>query len=99
MLNTKPASQYKEPSATRMPGRRAAAAHLGIPRPVLTLQHIERFYGVAIIVEAYRAAEAGEALQLSHVVANLGTVGVEVVRLAGDAAGLDGGDVDAGDLV
>src|SRR4051812_5869741 len=77
-----PPLQSLRSSAARMAGRRAAAMHLGVPRAVLSLQHVERLDGIAVVVEADRAAEAGEPFELGEMIADLGAVGFEIFRLA-----------------
>src|ERR1700761_9237102 len=86
-------------SATGMAGCRAAAANFRMPGSVFALQDIERLDGVAVLVEADRTTQSGEAGELGHVIADLGAIGLEVFRLAGHAAGLDRVDIDADDLI
>ena len=63
------------------------------------MQDIERLDGVAVLVEADRTTQSGEAGELGHVIADLGAIGLEVFRLAGHAAGLDRFDINADDLI
>src|ERR1700691_2881726 len=77
-------------SASRMTRHRAASLHFGRPRAILALQHIERLEGIAIVVEADRAAQSLEIIELDEVIPNRGAVRFKVFRLAGHA-GFPGG--------
>src|ERR1700733_7745415 len=86
-------------STTLFAIRRAATAHLRLPGTVLALHDIEGLDGIAVLVEADWSAEPGKPRELRHIVTDLGAVGFEIFRLAGDAGFFDRLDIDAADLV
>src|SRR5919202_1798727 len=91
----RPRPRFSGPAALAV--GRAAAAELGGPGAVLAEHDIEGLDGVAVLVEADRAAEALEVPKRRQVVADALAVLVQVFGLARDAGPAHRVDIHADD--